>query len=320
MKKMKAVVCTGYGPPKVLRITDAKKPAPKKDEVCIKIYATAVTATDIFVRGFQWPIKYVIPMRLIIGLTKPRNPIIGFGLAGEIETLGENVKRFKKGDQVYGLTGFRGNAYAEYKCMPVKDSMMNGCLALKPENLTYEEAAAAAYGGLIALQFLGKGNIQTKQKVLIYGASGSVGTTAVQIAGHDGAGVTGVCSGANSELVNSLGADRVLDYTKRDSLDLEDQYDLILDAVGKGKTSVLKKACRKALSPGGKYVSVEDGFLKLQSKRLDTLKEVIEAGYFKPVIDRVYPLEEIVEAHKYAGKGHKKGGVVISVQPSHPHP
>lgn len=267
---------------------------PENDEVCIRIYATAVTATDLFIRGFQWPIKFIIPMRLMIG----------FVLAGEIEALGEKVTRFKQGDQVYGITGFAGGAYAEYKCMPVKDSMISGCLALKPQNLTYKETTAAVYGGLIALQFLEKGHIQPKQKVLIYGASGNVGTTAVQIARRYGAEVSGVCSAASSEMVKSLGADRILDYTKQESFSPEERYDFILDAVGKSKTSPLKKACRKALFPGGKYVSVEDGFLKLQSKRLDALTEVIEGGYFQPVIDRVYPLEEIVAAHEYADKGH----------------
>ena len=249
----------------------------------------------------------------MIGLTKPRKSIIGLVLAGEIESIGKNVKRFKTGDQVYGLTGFGLGAYAEYKCMQETDSM-HGCLALKPTNITYEEATVAAYGGLLALQYLEKGNIQRGQKVLIYGASGTSGTTAVQLAKYFGAEVTGVCSTTNLELVKSLGADAVIDYTKKDSVNLIiGQYDFILDAVGKIKTSELKKACKKALAPGGKYVSIDDGSLKLQSERLTLLKELIEAGHFKPVIDRCYPLEEIVEAHRYVGKGHKKGGVVITV-------
>jgi len=309
---MKAIVCTKYGPPEVLKLKEVEKPIPKNNEVCIKIYATAVTASDIFIRGSQLPIQYWLPMRLMIGLTKPRKSIIGLVLAGEIESVGKNVKRFKTGDQVYGLTGFGLGAYAEYKCMQETDSM-HGCLALKPANITYEEATAAAYGGLLALQYMEKGNIQRGQKVLIYGASGTAGTTAVQLAKYFGAEVTGVCSTSNLELVKSLGADAVIDYTKEDSINPGEHYDFILDAVGKMKTSKLKRECKKALSPKGKYISIDDGSLKLQSERLVLLKELIEAGHIKPVIDRSYPLEQIVEAHRYVGKGHKKGGVVITV-------
>jgi len=310
--KMKAVVCTKYGPPEVLQLKEVEKPTPKNDEVCIKIHATAVTASDIFIRGCQLPIQYWIPMRLMIGLTKPRKSIIGLVLAGEIESVGKNVKRFKTGDQVYGLTGFGLGAYAEYKCMRETDST-HGCLGLKPTNITYEEATVAAYGGLLAFQYLEKGNIQRGQNVLIYGASGTTGTTAVQFAKYLGAKVTGVCSTTNLELVKSLGADTVIDYTKVDTLDPGVQYDFILDAVGKIKTSKLKDACKKALVPKGKYVSIDDGKLLLDSKRLALIKELVEAGHIKPVIDRTYPLEQIVEAHSYVGKGHKKGGVVIIV-------
>ncbi len=308
---MKAIVCTKYGPPEVLKLKEVEKPTPKNNEVCIKIYTTAVTASDIFIRGSQLPIQYWLPMRLMMGLTKPRKSIIGLVLAGEIESVGKNVKRFKPGDQVYGLTGFGLGTYAEYKCMQEIDSM-HGCLALKPANITYEEATAAAYGGLLALQYMEKGNIQRGQKVLIYGASGTTGTTAVQLAKYFGAEVTGVCSTTNLELVKSLGADAVIDYTKEDSINPGVHYDFILDAVGKMKTSKLKRECKKALSPSGKYISIDDGSLKLQSERLVLLKELIEAGHIKPVIDRSYPLEQIVEAHRYVGKGHKKGGVIVT--------
>jgi NADPH:quinone reductase-like Zn-dependent oxidoreductase len=235
---MKAIICTKYGPPEVLKIIEVEKPVPKDDEVLIKICATAVTASDIFIRGSQIPIQYWIPMRLMIGLTKPRKSIIGLVLAGEIESAGKNIKRFKTGDQVYGLTGFGLGAYAEYKCMKESDSTY-GCLALKPTNLTYEESTVAAYGGLLAFQFMEKGNIQRGQKVLIYGASGTTGTTAIQLAKCLGAEVTGVCGTSNLEMVKSLGADTVIDYTKVDSLGPEVQYDFILDAVGKMKTSKL---------------------------------------------------------------------------------
>jgi NADPH:quinone reductase-like Zn-dependent oxidoreductase len=248
----------------------------------------------------------------MLGLTKPRKSIIGLVLAGEIESIGKNVKRFRIGDQVYGLTGFGLGAYAEYKCMKETDST-HGCLAIKPTNISYEEATAVIYGGLLAFQYMGKGNIQRGQEVLIYGASGTSGTTAIQLAKYLGAKVTGVCSTTNLEMVKSLGAEAVIDYTKEDTLNRGVQYDFILDAVGKIKTSKLKEACKKALAPRGKYVSIDDGKLMLDSKRLALIKELVEAGHIKPVVDRCYPFEELVEAHRYVGKGHKKGGVVIKV-------
>jgi NADPH:quinone reductase-like Zn-dependent oxidoreductase len=310
---MKAIICTKYGPPEVLQFKEVEKPTPKDNEVLIKIYATAVTASDIFIRSSDLPIQFLIPMRLMLGLTKPRKSIIGLVLAGEIESTGKNIKRFKTGDQVYGLTGFGLGAYAEYKCMKETDSMY-GCLAIKPTNSSYEEATVAAYGGLLAFQYLGKGNIQRGQNVLIYGASGTSGTTAIQFAKYLGAKVTAACSTTNLELVKSLGADTVIDYTKVDALDPGVQYDFILDAVGKIKTSKLKEACKKALSPTGKYVSIDDGNLLLDSNRLAFIKELIEAGHIKPVVDKSFQFEDIVEAHKYVGKGHKKGGVVIKVK------
>lgn len=310
---MKAVVCPKYGPPEVLQLKEVEKPNPRENEVCIKIFATSVTASDIFIRGSQIPIQSWIPMRLFIGLTKPRKSVIGLVLSGEIESVGKDIKRFKVGDKVYGLTGFGLGAYAQYKCMKETDSTY-GCLALKPTSLTYEEATAAAYGGLLALQSIEKGNIQRGQKVLIYGASGNSGTIAVQLAKYYGAEVTGVCSTSNIELVKSLGANKVIDYTKEDSINLIERYDFILDAVGKMKSSAFKNECKKALSTNGKYISIDDEKLKLQSEHLVRLKELIDTGYIKPIIDRIYPLERIAEAHEYVGKGHKKGGVAITVE------
>jgi NADPH:quinone reductase-like Zn-dependent oxidoreductase len=309
---LKAFVCMKYGPPEVLRLIEAEKPAPKDDEVLIKICATAVTASDIFIRSSQVPLRVLIPMRLMLGVTRPRKSIIGLVLAGEIEAIGKDIKRLKTGDQVYGLTGFDLGAYAEYKCMKETDST-HGCLALKPTNISYEEATMASYGGLLAFQFMEKGNIKRGQEVLIYGASGTTGTTAIQFAQYLGAKVTGVCSTANVEMVKSLGAETVIDYTKEDTLNSGLQYDFILDAVGKNKTSKLKEACKKALAPGGKYVSIDDGNLLLDSRRLALIKELVEAGHIIPVVDRCYPFEELVEAHRYVGKGHKKGGVAIKV-------
>ena len=310
---MKAIICTKYGPPEVLQIKELEKPSPKDDEVLIKIFATAVTASDIFIRSSNVPFLVLIPMRIMLGICKPRKSIIGLVLSGEIEAIGKKINRFKIGDQVYGITGFGLGAYAEYKCMKEIDST-NGCLALKPTNISNEEATAAAYGGLLAFQSMEKANIQSGQNVLIYGASGTSGTIAIQFAKYLGAKVTGVCSTTNLELVKSLGADKVIDYTKVDVFDPKLQYDFILDAVGKSKTSKLKQCCKKALAPKGKYVSIDDEKLLLDSKRLDKITSFIETRGMKLFIDKTYPFDQIVEAHRYVEKGHKKGGVVIKVK------
>lgn len=310
---MKAVICKKYGDPEVLKLEEVPKPTPNDNEVCVKIHATAVTNSDIFIRGSKLPFPIIIPFRLMIGFTRPRKSIIGLVFSGEIESIGKNIKRFKPGDNVFGLTGFNLGAYAEYMCMKENDSK-SGCISLKPKNISHEEATMAAYGGLLAFQYLEKGNIQKGQKVLIYGASGTTGTIAVQIAKYLGAVVTGVCSTSNLEMVKNLGADFVIDYTKQDKAPEGVNYDFMLDAVGKAKTSKLKQTCKQALSSNGKYVSIDDGDLKLYSQRLNKIKEYVESGHLKPVIDKVYRLEEIVEAHRYVEKGHKKGGVAITVR------
>jgi NADPH:quinone reductase-like Zn-dependent oxidoreductase len=289
-----------------------EQPRRKDDEVCIRIMATAVTASDIFIRGSQLPLRSRIPMRLMLGITRPRRQIIGLVLAGEIASVGRRITRFKPGDEVYGLTGFGLGAYAEYKCMMETDSK-HGCLALKPANLTFEEATAAAYGGLLALQAMERGDIGSGRRVLVYGASSTTGTTAVQFARHLGAEVTGVCSTANLELVKSLGAHTVIDYTKVDALEPGDRYDFVLDAVGKAKTSRLKESCRVSAAIHDAYVSIDDGALKLDSGRLTAMKGLVEAGHIRPVVDRCYPFEEMAEAHRYVGRGHKRGGVAVTV-------
>jgi NADPH:quinone reductase-like Zn-dependent oxidoreductase len=306
---MKAIVCTRYGPPEVLQLQEVEKPTPRKNEVCIKIFATAVTASDCIVRGFKVSIRRWILGRLAIGLTKPRQPILGLVLAGEIETVGKDVKRFHTGDRVYAFTKFRFGAYAEYTCLPE-----NSVMAFMPSNLTYEEAAAVPFGGLLALHFLRKGEIHSGQKVLIYGASGAVGTSAVQLARYFGAEVTGVCSTTNVALVKSLGADTVIDYTQEDVTKGGELYDFIFDAVGKRKSSPLKVQCKQALTPNGTYLSVDDGSPKLQSEDLLFITELVEAGQLQPVIDRCYPLEQMVEAHRYVDQGHKKGNVAITLK------
>jgi NADPH:quinone reductase-like Zn-dependent oxidoreductase len=312
MSTMKAVVCRKYGAPDVLQIAENKKPIPKDNEVLIKIYGASVTNSDIFIRSSKVPLRLLIPMRIMIGITKPRNEIIGEVFAGVIESAGSEIKRFAAGDRVYGLTGMSLGAYADYKCMSEKDSK-RGCIAILPKNISFEEATSAAYGGLLALQFLEKGNIKANQKVLIYGASGTSGTIAIQLAKHQGAEVTAVCSTNKIDFIKSLGADRIIDYTKKESIQPLERYEFILDCVGKARKSELKEACKKAISAKGRYVSIDDEALECNSNRLNKIKELIELGKIIPINDRVYPFEQIVEAHKYVEMGHKKGNVAITV-------
>lgn len=322
---MKAILCTRYGPPDVLQPANIDKPVPKDSEILVKIKATTVTVADTRVRSFTIPTSYWIPARIVLGITKPRKPILGIELSGVVEAVGSKVQRFRVGDAITAATLNQFGGYAEYICLPEK-----GCAALKPNNLSFEEAAALPIGAQTALHYLRKARIQPGQKVLIYGASGSVGTYAVQLAAYFGAEVTGVCSAANAALVRSLGATQVLDYTQPAWTTNAGTYDIVFVAVDKLPFAIASSL----LKPEGTYINITQPMksLPMLATTLFTKKKVfvgenspeteeallflhtlVEAGLLRPVIDRCYPLDEIVEAHRYVDKGHKKGNVVIQV-------
>jgi NADPH:quinone reductase-like Zn-dependent oxidoreductase len=322
---MKAIVWTKYGPPEGLHLEEVAKPTPKDNEVLIRIHATTVTTGDCEVRSLKFPLVLALPIRIWFGVLKPRNAILGQELAGDVEAVGKDVKRFKAGDPVFGSPGLSFGAYAEYICLPEKAT-----LAIKPTNITYEEAAGLPVGGLEALYFLRQGNIQRGQKVLINGAGGSIGTLAVQLAKHYGAEVTGVDSTGKLDMLRSIGADHVIDYTQADFTKSGETYDVIYDVVGKSSFS----GCIQSLTPSGRYLLGNAGLSQIiqgrwtsatSSKKvimgtanqntddLIAIKELVEAGKIKSVIDRRYPLAQMVDAHRYVESGQKKGNVVITV-------
>lgn len=322
---MKAIIYKKYGTPDVLNLQEVAKPTPKENELLVKVHATTVTIADVRVRSFDVPTSVWLPARLTLGLTKPKNQILGAELAGEVEAVGSGVTRFKPGDQIYAATLPHFGGYAEYHCL-----QEDTAVSRKPNNLSYEEAAALPIGARTALYYLRKANIKKGHKILVYGASGSVGTYAVQLAKYFGAEVTGVCSTKNLELVRSLGADHVIDYTRENFSANGKRYDIIFEAVNKSSFS----ACMKVLKQNGVYLNITNPlptismlWTKITSKKnlvlgqdvpevadyLDEICKLVEAGFLKPIIDKQYPLEEIREAHRYTDTGHKKGNVVISI-------
>jgi len=331
---MKAIVWTKYGSADGLQLREVAKPTPKDNEVLIKVHAATVTAADTEFRRLKLPLLFSIPLRLYLGFRKPtRITILGTEFAGEIVSAGKDVTRYKPGDQVFGYTGLGMGTYAEYMCLPEKPSALGSVLGKKPANMTYEEAAAVPFGGLEALHSLRKANIQSGQKVLIIGAGGSIGTYAVQLAKHYGAEVTAVDKTGKLEMLRSIGADHIIDYTQEDFTKSGQTYDVIFDTVGKSSFS----GSLRSLKENGTYLNANPGLLgrvrrrwtsKRSSKRvipwtagytannLLALKELIEAGTIKAIIDRRYPLEQIAEAHRYVETGHKKGKVVITVERS----
>ncbi|UTR14085.1 NAD(P)-dependent alcohol dehydrogenase [Salipaludibacillus sp. LMS25] len=305
---MKAVICTQYGSPEVLQIKEVAKPKPKDNEVLIKIYATTAHIGDTRIRRVD-----PFFVRFIFGLFKPKkNLILGLEISGVVEAVGKDIKTFKKGDKIFALTGFGLGGYAEYRCLPEKvkegTQQRKGLVALKPENLTFEEAATVPAGGLTALKNLQKANIGKGHKILINGASGSLGTYAIQLAKYYGAEVTAVCSAENFELVKSIGADKVIDYTKEDFIQKQDKYDIVYDAVMKLNAS----RSRKILNSNGVFLN-NSRLPKIKEEDLLFLKNLIEKNMLKPVMDRTYSIEEIVEAHRYVDKGHKIGNVAVTI-------
>jgi NADPH:quinone reductase-like Zn-dependent oxidoreductase len=328
---MKAIVWTKYGPPDVLQLQEVEKPTPKDNELLIRIHATTVTAGDCELRSLNLPLMYGLPLRIYLGLIRPKRvTVLGTELAGEIEAVGKDVRLFKEGDQVFGSAGFGFGANAEYICLPEEPEGMEGGVAIKPANMTYEEAATVPFGGRDALHFLRKANIQSGQKVLINGAGGSIGTFAVQLAKYFGAEVTAVDSTAKLDMLRSIGADQVIDYTQEDFTKRGESYDVIFDVVGKMSFSRSEKSIKQngtylLANPGSQMVqglwtrmtSSEEVIMETSSGTIADLiflRELIEAGKIKSVIDRRYPLEQIAEAHRYVEKGHKKGNVVIALE------
>lgn len=307
---MKAAVCTKYGPPEVLKVLEMKEPKPEANEVLVRIRATTATTSDCYVRGFNVPIRFWLPMAIVIGFRKPRQPILGMVFSGEVASLGNRVTDFVVGDKVFGFDRFEFGTYAEYKCVSA-----NGIIAKIPAATSFEEAAAIPYGGLLALYYLVSGKIENRRKVLVCGASGAVGSAAVQIAKSFGAAVTGVCSTGNLDFVRGLGADGALDYTKEGYLDSGGTFDLIFDAVpaGANKRNDFKSQCTKLLDKDGEYISVRKGTPVLNREQLFILRKMLEDGKIRAVIDRVYTLEQIAEAHRYVERWHKKGNVIVEI-------
>jgi NADPH:quinone reductase-like Zn-dependent oxidoreductase len=324
---MKAINCTKYGSPSVLKIVEIEKPTPKENEVLIKNYATTVTVADCRVRGFDVPASFWLPARLALGLSKPRQSILGGELSGIIEAVGKNVTKWKVGDEVFAFSGHKMGAYSEFSVLKETDA-----IAVKPKNLTFEQSAALSFGGITALYFLQKANIQKGERILIYGASGSVGTAAVQLAKYFGADVTGICSTTNLEWVKNLGADTVMDYTKTDLADINEKFDIVFDTVGKADIS----KSIKLIKPNGRYIhAVATPFLeiKIKLKLLNTkikfiggtynekisaeliplIKKLADESFITPVIDKQFDFDEIVSAHEYVDKGHKKGNVALTI-------
>ncbi len=307
LTKMKAAIYKKYGAPDVIEVTEVERPSPKDNEMLIKIHAATVTSGDVRLRSSDFPPLFWLPARLLFGLFKPKKKILGHELAGVVEEIGKSVTKFKVGDAVFGTTTMLSTgSYAEYICLPEK--WKSGVVALKPENLSFQQAAALPVGAMTAMFLLEKANLKDEQNVLVYGASGSVGSYAVQIANQKGAKVTGVCSSSNFEMVKSLGANHLIDYKKDDYFEGEEKFDIVFDAVGK----TTKSNAKKVLKPNGTFVSIKM-LTKETTENLEQIKDMAEQEELKPYIDKHYKLDDIVKAHEYVDSGRKRGNVVIEI-------
>lgn len=317
---MKAVICTEYGGPEVLKVQQINKPVVKDDQILIKIKASAVTVSDTVIRkleapGNPGPVKKKLMeagMRIALGFNRPNNPILGMVAVGVVDACGPEVKLFKVGDEVLSFSGNKMSGYAEYKIASEKE-VAAGALIHKPTNMGFEETAALAYGGVLTMHFMEPSMIKTGDHVLIYGASGAIGTMAIQLAKAQGARVTAICSEKNFDLVQSLGADKTIDYNDPSAVNHLMMYDLIFDAVGHKKSSAIKEKMASHLADGGREVSVDDAMMKQKPSYLRAIKQFAEEGQIEAVIDKIFKLDNIVEAHIYVDLGHKKGNVVITI-------
>ncbi len=303
---MKAVICTNYGPPEVLQIQEVPKPIPNDNQILVKVVATAVNSGDVRVRSLDVKGFMKVIMRLVLGISKPRKPILGTVFSGVVESIGDNVSKFKISDKVFGLTGFKFGTYAEYIAVNQNSNVLE-----MPKNATYEEAAAIIFGGQTAIHFLEKAKIAQKSnpKVLIVGATGSVGTAAIQIAKHHNANVTAVCSSNGHKLVSELEVKNIVLYDKEDFTNRADRFDIIFDAIGKSN----KNQCKNLLNENGVYKSVSSVYASESIQQLQLLKELFEKGEFKATIDKTFSMDKIVDAHRYVGTGRKKGNVVLKI-------
>jgi len=303
---MKAVICTKYGTPEVLQIQEVSKPLPNDNQILVKIIATAVNSGDVRLRSLDVKGFLKVIMRLVLGITRPRKPILGIVFSGIVESKGNKVSKFKVGDKVFGMTGFKFGTYSEYIAVNQNSNVLE-----MPKNATYEEAAAIIFGGQTAIHFLNKAKIAKKlnQKILIIGATGSVGTAAIQIAKHHNANITAVCSSNGHKLVSELGVKNIVLYDKEDFTSWADKFDIIFDAVGKSN----KNLCKNLLNENGVYKSVSSGYASETLQQLQLLKELFEKGEFKATIDKTFPMDKIADAHKYVDTGRKKGNVVLKI-------
>ena len=308
---MRAALCRRYGPPDVFEMGQAPRPVPKDAETLVRIHASAATASDTYIRGYKLPPKMRIPLRLAMGIFKPRKAVQGLVFSGTVESAGSRTQRFSPGDEVYGMTGFHLGCYGEYVCLKDADSPMRGCIAAKPTSVSHEEATVAAYGGLLAFGVVERGNPQPGDKVFVYGSSSTTGTMAVPYLVHLGTEVTAACSRQNRDFVASLGATAVLDYADEASIRNLEEYDLVLDCVGKDKSSPLREELNRRY--GKAIISIDDGDMELLSSRLDRIRTAVDEGAVRPTLDRVFSLEEIGRAHAYVETLHKRGGVAIRI-------